>query len=47
MLNTLPLWEPDYLSPGEIDQVGAMLLSGLPENRAWDYRAAQVGFARL
>ncbi len=47
VLNTLPLGEPSYLSPGEIDQTRAMLLSDLPQNRAWDYRAARAGFRGL
>ncbi|HYZ63048.1 MAG TPA: class II aldolase/adducin family protein [Acetobacteraceae bacterium] len=47
VLNTLPLGEPNYLTPGEIDQTRAMLLSELPQNRAWDYRAARAGFRGL
>jgi ribulose-5-phosphate 4-epimerase/fuculose-1-phosphate aldolase len=47
VLNTLPLGEPDYLSAGEIDQTRAMLLSDMPQTRAWDYRAARAGFRGL
>ncbi len=47
VLNTLPLGEPDYLSPGEIDKTRALLLSDMPQNRAWDYRAARAGFRGL
>jgi len=47
VLNTLPLGEPDYLTPGEVDQTRAMLLSDLPQNRAWEYRAARAGFQGL
>ena len=47
VLNTLPLGEPDYLSAGEIDRTRAMLLSDMPQNRAWDYRAARAGFRGL
>lgn len=44
LLNTLPFGEPEYLSPGEIDQTRAMLLSDLAQTRAWDYRVARAGF---
>lgn len=47
VLSTLPLGEPAYLSAGEIDQTRAMLLSDMPQNRAWDYRAARAGFRGL
>ena len=47
VLATLPLGGPDYLSPGEIDATRAMLFSDLPQNRAWDYRAARAGFRGL
>lgn len=47
VLDTMPLGEPDYLSPGEIDMTRAMLLSDLPQKRAWDYRAARAGFRGL
>lgn len=35
------------LTPGEIDQCRAMLLSDLPQNRTWDYRVARAGFGGL
>ena len=44
VLQMLPLGEPDYLTPGEIDQTRAMLLSDMPLTRAWDYRVARAGF---
>ncbi len=47
LLRTLPLGEPKYLTPGEIDQARAMLLSEMPQNRTWDYRLARAGFAGL
>ena len=47
MLRMLPLGEPTYLTPGEVDQARAMLLSDLPQNRTWDYRVARAGFAGL
>ena len=47
LLRMLPLGEPTYLTPGEIDQARAMLLSDLPQNRTWDYRVARAGFAGL
>jgi ribulose-5-phosphate 4-epimerase/fuculose-1-phosphate aldolase len=47
VLKTLPLGEPAYLSAGEIDKTRAMLLSDLPQNRAWDFRAARAGFRGL
>jgi ribulose-5-phosphate 4-epimerase/fuculose-1-phosphate aldolase len=47
LLRTLPLGVPAYLSPGEIDQCRAMLLSDMPQNRTWDYRLARAGFAGL
>lgn len=46
LLRTLPLGEPKYLAPGEIDQARAML-SEMPQNRTWDYRLAPAGFAGL
>jgi len=33
-----------YPTPGEVDQCRAMLLSDLPQDRAWDYRVARAGF---
>ena len=47
LLRMLPLGEPTYLTPGEIDQCREMLLSGLPQDRTWDYRVARAGFAGL
>ena len=47
LLQTLPLGEPTYLTPGEVDQARAMLLSDLPQNRTWDYRLARAGFGGL
>lgn len=47
ILRTLPLGEPDYLTPGEIDQARAMLLSELTMTRAWDYRVARAGYPGL
>lgn len=47
MLRMLPLGEPTYLTPGEVDQARAMLLSDLPQNRTWDYRVSRAGFAGL
>jgi len=47
VLQTLPLGEPNYLTPGEIDQTRAMLFSEVPQNRTWDYRAARAGFRGL
>jgi ribulose-5-phosphate 4-epimerase/fuculose-1-phosphate aldolase len=46
-LRMLPLGEPTYLSPGEIEQASAMLLSPLPARRTWEYRKARAGFADL
>ena len=47
LLRTLPLGEPKYLTPGEIDQARDMLLSEMPQDRTWDYRLARAGFAGL
>lgn len=47
LLRMLPLGEPTYLTPGEVDQARAMLLSDLPQNRTWDYRVSRAGFAGL
>ena len=44
VLQALPLGEPAYLSPGEVAKTRAMLLSDLPQSRAWDYRVARAGF---
>ena len=47
VLDALPLGEPEYLSRGEVDKTQAMLLSEMPQNRAWDYRVARAGFRGL
>ena len=48
ILNTLPLSpEPNYLTPGEIEMAGTMLLSPMPLERAWAYRKAKAGFAGI
>ena len=47
LLRMLPLGEPTYLTPGEIDQASAMLLSEIPQDRSWDYRVARAGFRGL
>lgn len=47
ILKTLPLGEPRYLAPGEIEKAGAMLLSDMPLARAWDYWTARAGFQGL
>ena len=47
ILNTLPLGQPKYLSPGEIEKTAAMLLSEMPLARAWDYWIARAGFQGL
>jgi len=47
ILHTLPLGEPTYLSPGEVERAGAMLLSDMPLTRAWDYWTARAGFGGL
>lgn len=47
ILRTLPLGEPAYLSPGEIDKTSAMLLGEMPLARAWDYWTARAGFPGL
>ncbi|MCY0096920.1 class II aldolase/adducin family protein [Hoeflea ulvae] len=44
VLNTLPLGQPKYLTGGEIDKAGAMLLGDMPLARAWDYWTARAGF---
>ena len=41
LLRILPLGEPTYLTPGEIDQAGAMLLSDVAAERTWEYRVAR------
>ena len=47
VLDALPLGEPTYLTPGEIDQTRAMLFSPVPQSRTWDYRVARAGFRGL
>jgi ribulose-5-phosphate 4-epimerase/fuculose-1-phosphate aldolase len=47
LLATLPHGEPTYLTPGEVDQTGPMLLSDLPLERAWAYYAARAGFGGI
>ena len=47
LLSMLPLGEPTYLTPGEIDQAGRMLLSDVAANRTWEYRVARAGFAGI
>ena len=46
-LRMMPLGETSYLTPGEIDQCRAMLLSDIPQNRTWDYRVARAGYRGL
>lgn len=47
LLQALPLGAPTYLTPGEVEQTGAMLLSEVPLARAWAYWTARAGFAGL
>lgn len=47
VLQTLPLGEPTYLTEGEIEQTGNMLLSPRILQRSWDYRVARAGFRGL
>lgn len=47
ILKTLPLGEPKYLAPGEIEKAGSMLLSDMPLARAWDYWTARAGFSGI
>lgn len=47
VLQTLPLGEAVYLTPGEIEQAAAMLLSPRILQRSWDYRVARAGFRGL
>ena len=44
LLNSLPLGEVQYLTPGEIAQTRAMQTGGNPMSRAWDYRVARAGY---
>ena len=43
----MQMGEPAFLTPGEIEQTNAMLLSELPRNRTWAYRVARAGYAGL
>ena len=47
ILKTLPLGQPKFLSPGEIEKAGSMLLSEMPLARAWDYWTARAGFSGI
>jgi ribulose-5-phosphate 4-epimerase/fuculose-1-phosphate aldolase len=47
LLETLPHGTPTYLTPGEVEQTGKMLLTDLPMERAWAYYAARAGFAGI
>ncbi len=44
ILKTLPLGTPSYLTDGEIEKAGTMLLSDMPLARAWEYWTARAGF---
>lgn len=44
---TRQLGEVTYLTDGEIDMAGQMLLSDMPLARAWDYWAGRAGYAGL
>lgn len=44
ILNTLPLGQPKYLTEGEIEKAGSMLLNDLALSRAWDYWTSRAGF---
>jgi HCOMODA/2-hydroxy-3-carboxy-muconic semialdehyde decarboxylase len=43
----MQMGEPAFLTPGEIDQASAMLLSDLPQARTWAYRVARAGYSGL
>lgn len=45
--DTLQIGELSYLSDGEIEKAGAMLLSSMPLARAWDYWVARAGFGGI
>lgn len=45
--STLPLGEVTYLTDGEIEKAGEMLLGPNPLTRAWDYWVARAGFGGL
>jgi len=47
LLQTLPLGEPIYLTPGETEETARMLLSPQILQRSWDYRLARAGFRGL
>lgn len=47
ILKTLPIGQPKFLSPGEIEKAGSMLLSDMPLARAWDYWTARAGFSGI
>ncbi|WP_442581120.1 class II aldolase/adducin family protein [Mesorhizobium sp. ASY16-5R] len=47
LLATLPHGEPTYLSAGEVELAGKMLLGEMPLARAWDYYKARAGFAGI
>ena len=47
ILKSLPLGNPKYLTRGEIEKAGTMLLGDMPLSRAWDYWTARAGFAGL
>ena len=42
ILRTLPLGQPRYLSPGEIEKTATIHLRGMPLERAWDYWVARA-----
>ena len=44
ILKTLPLGTPKYLTDGEVEKAGTMLLGEMPLARAWDYWTARAGF---
>ena len=45
ILSTRPVADITYLTDGEIERAGSMLLSSMPLKRAWDYWVARAGFA--
>lgn len=47
LLDARRLGVPQYLSDGEIEKSGTMLLSSMPLARAWDYWVARAGYAGL
>lgn len=44
LLATLPHGPPTYLTPGEVEATGRMLLGDMTLTRAWDYYKARAGF---